>query len=134
MPAKELALVTFHEMGHAINANISKTGQFARKFLPLGKLSTPIALIALFKTKKAPNEEPQGVIDKTTDFIKNNAGKLMFLTFLPRLTEEATASIRGGNWAKKVLDSSLAQKVSTTNKLAYMTYLSAALGVSAGIA
>lgn len=134
MPAKDLALTTFHELGHAANANLSTAGKILQKCRPVSLLAVPIALIALFKTKKAPNQEAKGTLDKSTDFIKNNAGKLTFLTFIPILVEEAMASIKGVNFAKKVLDPSLVQKLAKANKLAYLTYLSVAALSAAGIA
>ena len=42
-----------------------------------------IFLVGLLKNKKASEEETKGNFDKTTDFIKNNAGKLVFLGFIP---------------------------------------------------
>ena len=124
--------MVFHEMGHALNANKSIIGKILQKCRPLAILVLPVALIALFKTKKAPNEKSTGTFDKVTDFIKNNAGKLTFLTFIPTLAEEALASIKGLNLAKKVLNPELAAKVSKTNKIAYLTYLGLALAASVG--
>ncbi|MDD3013398.1 MAG: hypothetical protein PHC34_06810 [Candidatus Gastranaerophilales bacterium] len=89
--------------------------------------------ISLFKTKKAPNEKTDSTIGKTTDFIKDNVGKLTFMAFVPMLAEEAMASIKGVGFAKKVLDPSLVSKVAKTNKLAYLTYLGVALASSIGI-
>jgi len=134
MPEKNLLLFAFHEMGHAANYNLSKAGKLLQKSRFLGLLVLPIALISLFKTKKAPDEKTTGIIDRTTNFIKENAGKLTFLAFVPMLAEEALASIKGNGFAKKVLDPSLAKKVSKNNKLTYLTYLTAALCSSIGIA
>ena len=74
-------------------------------------LALPIALIALLKTKKAEGEQPTGVVDKATDFIKNNAGKLTFATFIPTLIEEAMASIKGNKMAKELLNPQMAKKI-----------------------
>jgi hypothetical protein len=134
IPQKDLSLSAFHEMGHAANSNLSKIGRLLLKCKYLTILAIPIALIALCKTKKAPGEKPEGAVDKTTDFIKNNAGKLTFLAFIPKLAEEAMASIKGCGFAKNVLDIALYKKVVKTNKIAYLTYLGWALAVSVGIA
>lgn len=133
LPEKELALTAFHEMGHAANANFGMIGKVLQKCRPLTILALPIALIALFKTKKAPDEKPNGILDKTTDFIKNNAGKLTFLSFAPMLLEEGLASVKGLKFAKEVLNPELVAKVAKTNKFAYLTYLGLALASSAGI-
>jgi len=123
MPEKELGLAIFHEAGHAMNANLSKFGKILQKCRPMVLLTLPITMIALFKTKKAPGEEPKNGIDKTTTFIKNNAGKLAFATFLPMLLEEGLATLKGNKFAKQLLSPELAKKVAKTNALGFSTYL-----------
>ena len=123
MPEKGLGLALFHEAGHAMNANLSKFGKILQQCRPMTLLAAPIALIALWKTQKAPGEEPKNRLDKTTTFIKNNAGKLTFLAFVPLLLEEGLATIKGNNFAKKLLSPELAKKVAKTNALGFSTYL-----------
>ena len=80
--------------------------------------------IALFKTKKAPNHEPKNKLDKTTTFIKDNAGKLTFFAMLPTLVEEGLASIKGAKLAKDGgLSANLLKRVNTGNFKAWTTYL-----------
>ena len=136
IPEKALPLTIFHEMGHA-GIYSSMTGKVLEKTGYLAVLSLPILLISLLKTKKAPNEKPVGIIDKTTDFIKNNAGKLTFVlggTGLLTLINEGLASIKGVGYAKKVLDPTLVQKFSKSSKFAFLTYLTAAVAGSVGVA
>lgn len=123
MPEKGLNLVFFHEAGHAANQNLSAIGKALQKCRWLSALALPIALVALFKTKKAPNEKPNSKTDKTTTFIKNNAGKLTFAAFLPLLLEEGLASIKGNKFAKKVLSPHLFKKVLKTNAFSFSSYL-----------
>ena len=123
MPEKELCLALFHEAGHAVNANLSKIGKILQGCRNLTLLMLPISLIALWKTKKAPNEEPKNKLDKATTFVKNNAGKLTFATFIPMLIEEGLATIKGNKFAKKLLNPELARKVAKTNALGFSTYL-----------
>ncbi|MBQ2611149.1 hypothetical protein IJF81_02015, partial [bacterium] len=85
-----------------MNANLSKFGKILQKCRPMALLAIPVSQIALWKTKKAPGEEPKNGLDKTTTFIKNNAGKLTFLAFLPTLLEEGLASVKGNKLAKKL--------------------------------
>lgn len=135
-PEKNLSLAIFHEIGHAANNHLDEIGKLLQKSRkPLMFIVTPlIGLVALCKTKKAPNQEPQGTMDKATDFIKNNAGKLTFLAFVPILAEEAIASIKGCKFAKEAgLSTELVAKVAKTNKIAYLTYLGSALLTSLGI-
>lgn len=135
MPETKLSLCTFHEMGHAVDANLSKIGKVLLKSRNLMLLSLPIGLIALLKTKKAPGEKSDSGVGRTTDFIKNNAGKLTALTMVPMLIEEAMASVKGIKFAKASgLAPELVAKVVKTNKIAYLTYLGATLGASLGIA
>lgn len=133
MPEKELSLALFHEAGHAANHNLSAIGRALQKCRKLSLLGMPIAMIAFWKTKKAPNQEPTTVTDKTTTFIKENAGKLTFLTFIPMLLEEGLASIKGNNFAKKILSPELAKKVSHSNALGFLTYIGMASFTSLGI-
>lgn len=123
MPENELRLSFFHEAGHAMNANLSKFGKILQKCRPMRYLAIPIALIALWKTQKAPGEKPKNGLDKTTTFIKNNAGKLTFAAFLPMLLEEGLATLKGNKFAKKILSPELAKKVAKTNALGFSTYL-----------
>ena len=130
---KNLSLSVFHEMGHAMNANFSKIGNLLQKTRGLSLLAIPIAAIALFKSKKPDGMKPEGIVDKTTTFVKENAGKLTFASFLPMLIEEGMASIKGNKLAAKYLNPQLAAKVAKTNKIAYLTYLSGAVLAGAGI-
>lgn len=138
-PEKELSLTLFHEVGHAANNHLSAVGKMLQKCRrPIALLALPISLIALWKTKKAPNEKPKGTVDKTTTFIKQNAGKLTFLAFLPSLIEEAMASIKGIKFAKEAgLSTELLAKITKTNKLTYLTYLGlmllGSIGISLGV-
>lgn len=133
MPEKKLGLALFHETGHAMNANLSKFGKILQKCRPMAMLMLPIAAIALYKTKKAPGEEPKNNLDKATTFIKNNAGKLTFAAFLPTLLEEGLASLKGNKVAKQLLSPELAKKVAKTNALGFSTYLLTAVLSSLGI-
>lgn len=133
LPEKELSLAFFHEAGHAANANLSTVGKILQKSRMAAILAIPISLIALWKTKKAPGKEPKSGIDKTTTFIKENAGKLTFATVIPILIEEALATAKGNNFAKKLLNPELAKKVSKSNALGFTTYIGLATLSSLGV-
>ena len=133
MPEKELKLAFFHEAGHAMNANLSKSGKILQQCRPMTLLAFPIYMIALFKTKKAPGEEPKNNLDKATTFVKNNAGKLTFATFIPILLEEGLATKKGNNYAKKLLSPELAKKVAKGNALGFSTYAILATLTSLGV-
>ena len=134
LPEKGLSCSAFHEMGHAINANISKFGKILQGSRQFALFAIPIALIALIKNKKAEGEKPKNKLDSIGDFVKNNAGKLVFASYIPLLLEEGLASIKGGKLAKQVLSPDLAKKVSKTNAIGFCTYLTVAALSSIGLA
>ncbi len=129
----KLGYATFHEMGHAINKNFSKFGKILQKMRgPSLLAASVIPLIALSKRTKADGEKPKGFFDKVTTFIKNNAGKLTFLSFVPLLLEEGLASLNAAKLGKSVLDPKLLKNMSKFNTAAWLTYLSLAVGAGVG--
>lgn len=151
----KMALSQFHEIGHAMN-KFGKGGNFlqnirqdlisqkqmAKAFgqaikIPLvGKIAAgiaaTIALVGIFKNKKAEGEKPKGFFDKTTTFIKNNVGKLTFLTMLPMVLEEGLASFKGEKAVKGLINKDLFKKVKLTNRLGLATYAIAAAATGIG--
>ena len=127
---EKLGPAGFHEIGHAINFNNSKFWRALQKyrlFAPYVALS--IAGVAILKRKKADGEKPTGFFDRTTTFIKNNAGKLAFGAMVPMLAEEVMASVRGNKLAKSLLSPELAKKVIKMNGLGALGYVGAAAAV-----
>lgn len=129
MPEKDLSFAVFHEIGHAMNHNFSK----ALKSIQLSRnlLLTIPSIIALFGTF-TKNSKPEvgkelSKDEKTKNFIRDNAGKLAFLSMVPILFEEALATIKGQKLANKVLSPELARKVGKGNRFAYLTYLAQAV-------
>lgn len=134
MPEKNLLMAVFHEEGHA-GVCLSKLGKIVSKSKYLSVLALPTFLIALIKTKKAPGEKPKNKVDKVTDFVKNNAGKLTFLfSGVPLLLDEGFASIKSVNYAKKVLSPDLVKKLSKNYRFYLLTYLVPAIATSLGVA
>ena len=120
----------FHEMGHALT---DKYGNFLSKFNIKSRfyvlaLAPVFLLTSLIKSpKKNKDEKTEGVVDKTTTFIKNNCGKLVTATFIPILIDEALASIKGQKLAKEFITSkSILDGLKKTHLKAYSTYLFAA--------
>lgn len=139
---KHLYSVVFHEMGHALNYN-SPSGRFTQKLGVKGSKAMPFVALGclmtgLFSSKKSVNEnkkEANG--QKIASFIRNNAGKIVFLTYLPIIAEEASASLKGFKLAKKYLTAAQ-HKIHIRNQIiALSTYivggLIPALMVSCGI-
>lgn len=121
----------FHELGHIMNGHfgiLNKINPVWRYRKKARMLIIPIALYSLFKPTKKQTDNK-----KSKDFIKDNAGKLTFATFLPILIEEALASYKGGREAKKVLSHELYKKIAKGNKLAFITYLSSAVIASLSV-
>lgn len=126
---EKMSAASLHEMGHALN-KFSKIGKILQKCRPIQLLALPILAVAAFKPKKADGEKANGVIDKTTTFIKNNAGKLTFATFLPILVEEGMASIKGAKLAKPHLSADMLKQLNKLNGKAFLTYLGVAVATS----
>lgn len=115
-----------HEMGHAVNRlGINKFGKILNKIRhPFAAATLFIALIGIFKPKKQEGEKPNGIMDKTTTFIKNNAGKLTFAAMLPTMAEEGLASINANKMLKESnLEKSLIKKINKGNIKAWGTYV-----------
>ncbi|MDD3436320.1 MAG: hypothetical protein PHC64_04105 [Candidatus Gastranaerophilales bacterium] len=129
--SKELFSAVFHEIGHAMNANNSifmKLIQKAKRITPFGVPIVGLGFLAmglLHKTK--PEEKDKSKFEKSKDFIKNNAGKLTFLTFLPMLIEEGAASIKGLKLAKKCFKPEQVTRLSKNYLFAYSTYFTVAV-------
>lgn len=139
LPKKKLLPVGFHELGHAMNYNFSKIGKLLQNSR---KISKPLAvIIGLYSllTTTTPKSKYRNLTtgEKTTNFVRENAGKLAFLAFAPMLIEEGMATLKGQKWANKLLDKDTAKQVFKCNKTAYLSYLGAAtfmgLGVWAGV-
>ena len=138
----ELALSGFHEIGHALNANSSKIGKVLQKCRGMSLLAVPILLISMFTKTKVSDvgkDNDASALEKSAGFVKKNAGKLTFVTFLPTLIEEGMATIKGNKLAKEALKDmpELLKKVKKTNLLGYSTYLAmatlTALGATAAV-
>lgn len=114
-----------HELGHATNFEKSKIMKGLQKLRVVGMFA-PMAIAALNSASGASR-------DGKKNFWERNAGTIGFCAFLPTIIEEAAASIRGINAAKKTLGSGA--KLGALKKnyfLAWMTYVLA--GIGTGIA
>lgn len=106
MNDKSLYSSVFHEIGHALNFNSSKSMKFIQNIRTISTISLPVIGISslflrLFHNKKQSENKTKW--EKTKDFISNHSGKILFLTFSPILIEEGVASIKGIKLAKPYL-------------------------------
>lgn len=133
LPKEGIAPAGFHEVGHAMNYNLSKFGKLLQNFRPLTKLAPIIGIFAAC-TRKAEAKDGKELTSgqKTKNFIRDNAGVLAFASYLPMLIEEGMATYKGQKYANKVLSKDLAKTVLKGNSIAYMSYLTVA--VTAGLA
>lgn len=129
----KIALSQLHELGHAMN-KYGKIGKMLQNIrlgciknplvaIVLGGITVAIPLVGIFKNKKAEGEKPQGFFNKTTTFIKNNVGKLSFLTALPLVLEEGLASFKGEKAVKGLISKYLLKKVKISNRLGLAIYV-----------
>lgn len=125
--SKKMAFSTFHELGHSINhASKGFAGKLhgCRNYFAL--LAPVLLFTSMLKKKKAKGDKPQGIWDKTTTFVKENCGKLMFACMIPTLAEEGLASINANKLAKNVLKPDLLKKMNKLNFKAWTSYLAGA--------
>ena len=129
---EKMGFATFHEMGHAINANSSS----ARKALSIGRhlsmLCVPLMLVAAMLQKREPESqfEPKPE-QRKKNFLKDNIGLITFGLMLPTVAEEGLASINATAMAKKVLKPQELKKLNKTNAKAWSTYAVGAILASA---
>lgn len=125
----------FHELGHAMNANLSKFGKILQKCSPVSTLVPLLLGVYGACTRKSKSKNEDGKLNgaqRTHNFVRNNAGKLAFLASVPMLLEEAMATVKGQKFANKLLKPELAKKVLKANIWAYTTYLT--LGIFGALA
>ena len=128
----KFSTATFHELGHAFNANKSKFwGAMQKMRMPSMLLATGLAIFAAF-TKKAESKDGEELTkgQKAKNFVRNNAGYIAGASMLPVVAEEVMASIRGCKWANANLPKELAKKVKTTNIFGAVSYVAAAAAVA----
>lgn len=120
----------FHELAHAKD--------YLRGFLPAAQKASKYGgrifcfLLPVFavcsKNKQKKADKPLNVLDKTTNFIRNNIGKLTFLGFVPKLAAEASANFQGNKFAKEAkLPPEILKIIRKTHRLSNLSYLSGAL-------
>lgn len=94
-----------HEIGHQLNHHFSKIGKGLQKVRSLGVYTSAVVIpLAMFSKKRDKADKSQNIFQKTVGFIRNNAGKLITLSFIPMAAEETLASIKGLKLAKTILN------------------------------
>jgi hypothetical protein len=126
MPENKITFAVFHELGHAMNANLSKAGKTLQQLRPLAMFSPIIiALYGAFSRKSKPDENGNLTTkQKINNAIRNNAGKLAVACTIPMLIEEGMATKKGLDFAKKLLSPDLYKKVTKGSKIAFLSYIS----------
>lgn len=123
----------FHELGHAMNHLNGGFGKILQNLRRPGMIIAGImAPIALLSRSK-----PRGEKRNFGDFIQDNCGKIAFISMLPTVAEEALASYRGIQIAKKSgLNDALAKNLRKFYGKALLSYAGYALvtGVSVFLA
>ena len=94
----KISAAGFHELGHALNDLSSKYGikYLAKLRRPGYAIAGLMEYFAVFSRTK-----PKGAPRNPVDYVEDNCGKIAFLAMLPTVIEEAVASYRGINLAKK---------------------------------
>ncbi len=128
--SEKIGYAGFHEIGHALNSNFSKIGKALQKMrIPMQYAPGVLLMTALLTNKRSNEDKPQNLWQKTTQFVKNNVGKLTTLSFVPIIAEELMASHKGMKLAKGMLNKQQLKQVAKTNIFGAMSYVGAALAV-----
>ncbi len=130
--SEKLGLAVFHEMGHAINKNMSNAGKLLQRMRSVSLAAPIFFAVAMLTNKRTAENPPQTKWQKTKNFIKENIGKISTLCFMPMVAEEIMASVRGQKLAKSVVPKELIKNVNKTHMVGAASYIGAA--VIAGLA
>ena len=94
---KKACISGFHELGHAINNMGSGIGKIMQKLRGPGyTVAAIMGSVALF-TRTKPKEAEKNLFD----IVQDNCGKIAFISMLPTVIEEAMASKKGIDMAKR---------------------------------
>ena len=115
----KISVTGFHELGHAMNSLMSKSGKLLQKMRKPGYfIAFLMEYYAIFSRTK-----PKGAPRNFQDYIEDNCGKITFLALSPILIEEAMASYKGVKLAKKVnMDKALVSNMKKLLSKAWFTY------------
>lgn len=121
-----VAYALLHEIGHAHNYNKSTFWKpickFGCKYLNL----IPTILIAhsLFsKEQKAKNNEDLTKKQKISNFLRNNVGKLIIISMIPKILEECRATYIGNSLGLDKLPHLLQNRVRRMEEIGIISYL-----------
>lgn len=121
----------YHELGHALNDLMSKYGvKYLQKLrVPAYAIVGIMEYFSVFSRTK-PKDAKKSVFDR----IEDNCGKIAFLALMPVVAEEAIASYRGVNLAKKAgLEDALVKNLKKLYRKALTTYAGYAVLISLAI-
>lgn len=132
---ERLYSAVFHEIGHAMNYNLNSFAKMLQKvrivnFITLPIFSTACLGVGLAADKKT-KEQKKSEHNTFKDFVHNNAGKLILLYGAPIVAEEALATKKGLNAAKKYLTPEQHQ-IHITNQIKALSSYIGAVAICAG--
>lgn len=120
----KLSLAQFHELGHAYNNINSLFIKNIKRMFHLESLVAPIFLISTIN---------KGMNNKSNDKRKNKIPIICGTFYLPKLIDEAFASIKSYNLTKNVLPKEILKKTIQANLIGFSTYLLKASSCILGI-
>lgn len=124
---KSFYVSVFKEIGHALNFHNGNSTKFLLKTKKICSKIVPIIgisglFVKLLHNKKTSKDKT--MLEKTKDFFSNNAGPMLFLTYVPILIEEGIASKKALKLAKPYLTKIQHQKHMKNLLLAFSFCLS----------
>lgn len=110
---RSLYSLVFQEIGHALNFHNSKYTKFLLKMKKVCSKIVPIIgvsglVVKLLHNKKMSKNKT--LTEKAKDFFSDNAGQILFLTYVPILLEEGIASKKALKLAEPYLTKSQQQR------------------------
>ena len=126
---KKMPVPGFHELAHAKD--------LLSGFLPACKDATrftgrlfgfvlPVFAVCTNKIEENP-EKPLNKVEKTSNFIRNNIGKLSLIAAAPKIILEASANYKGNKFAKEAkLPPEIFKLIRKTHRLSNISYLTGA--------
>ena len=127
----KMGFSTFHELGHAVNAQSHGYKKFLNVMRGPIALLIPLTLITGLLTNRSDDENSD--MGKFINGLKDNSGLIAAACTVPTIAEEGVASINAAKLAKGVLDKDLYKKLNKLNAKAWCSYLLSAVVIGSAV-
>lgn len=126
---KKMPIPGFHELAHAKDLMSGFLPACKRASMICGRLFgvvLPVFAVCTNKIEES-SDKPLNKAEKTSNFIRNNIGKLTLIAAAPKIIMEASANYQGNKFAKEAkLPPEILKLVRKTHRLSNVSYLTGA--------